>query len=217
MSISNLFSPNDDFLYANTMFVSTLDTNPSGELDIGTHATSIYIGNTIPNPVYINGILYPSGFSAYGCATNTSVAGDITIGANANVTFDQGFGTSPYSNMTPPGSGGFFFTIPTAGVYMINMYFIGQPVTNNVPLVFGVSVNGGSPTAENEIIGNLTTAGASIYECIGTCLMTLPAASQISFRNRTGSGSTAVTFSEFHYVGDTEHVANAKVTIIRIA
>lgn len=276
MSISNLFFPNDYRLYSDSYFATTVDAPNSSELDIGFKSSTVHIGNTGPNQIYINQLKFPQDYTtgtsgitgatghigpggihgvggvtgstghrglngfpgyagatgatgpdgptgasnnlvAYGSAINISSAGDITLNSNSDMVFAAGAGVSPHNNITPPPNGGQYFGITLTGKYFFNLYLVGQPVSTNVPLVFGITVNGSAPQTEYEFVGNFCTSGASIYECIGHGIINLNAGDLVGIRNRTGSGGTSVLFAQSVYSGDTEVVTNVKLTLMKIA
>lgn len=152
---------------------------------------------------------------AYASITNTSEAGNQIIAANANMTFDQGTVGSSISNITftAPST----FVIQNTGIYYYEIYVIGQPQLFNCALTFGLSINNAFPEVSARCMGNLTTAGSSIYECIGHGIVSLTSGNNITLKNITGSNTIDVLFTQFHYVGDTQKVANAKLTLMRIS
>jgi len=154
---------------------------------------------------------------AYASITNISENGiDVDIAAGAVMTFDQGVGNSPYKNITVPSAGGSQFTITQSGTYLAEIYLVGQPITTNVAMCFGISINGQASLIPFTFVGNLTTTGASIYVCHGHAIITLSNGNTVRLVNRTGSGTVAVKFAAYHYVGDTEKVANAKFSLMKI-
>lgn len=278
MSISNLFYPNNETLFCNSLMSSEIDAPNATDLDIGFNSSTVHIGNSVPNQIYINELRFPQDYtlvngitgatgpigpqgltgptgpigitgstgsfgstgstgstgrtgstgpigptgpanslSSYGSVSNNSDAGDITLIAGADMPFGNGAGISPHSGITVPASGGQYFTITSTGSYYFDIYITAQPVSVNVPLVFGITVNGVSPEIDYKFIGNLTTIGASIYVCNGHGIISLNSGDTVGLRNLTGSGTVDVLFTQYHYSGDTEKVANCKLSLIKIA
>lgn len=154
---------------------------------------------------------------AYASICHASVNGNYTLPADTIMVFDQGANGQAIQNIaySGPGSGelGIFFD----GVYYYNIYVAAQPQTN-VALTFGISINSNFPEVQHRFMGNLNVGtGSSIYECIGHGYMYLTFGNIVSLRNITGSATVPVDFNEFHYVGDTQNVVNAKLTLMKIS
>lgn len=216
MSISNLFSPNDDTLYC-----AAIDS-ANTQLDIGMHSSSVHIANAVPDQVYINEIPFPQGFTtlvpAYGSLSNGSLSGNINIGPNSAITFDIGTGSSPHANMTIPAVGGSALGITYSGIYVYEIYVLGQALspTPNTPITIGLSISGAPPLVDFEFNSNFTTAGASDYLCSAHGIVTLTAGQTVSLINRTYSGASSITLLQYHYGGSTESSTNAKLSLFKI-
>lgn len=220
MSISNLFSPNDDSLYCNNMYANNVDSPDAGILNVGLTASQINIGNTGPNPVYINGKLYPqsTALQGYISVANTCAAGNYSLIANGVMAFDQGSLGSPNSGIPYLFPTGFQISITQTGIYMYDLYISAQPTGLNCPLCFGVSINGLVPTAENQFYSNFTSTGESNYTLTGSGLIPLNAGDLVQIRNRTQAGSIAVLFQATPGGTTPEDIAaNAKFTLIKVA
>lgn len=71
MSISNLFFPNDYNLYdetitSNISYANSVDGPQGADLHLGEDSANIYLGNDLPNQVYINRIAFPQGYTFSG-------------------------------------------------------------------------------------------------------------------------------------------------------
>lgn len=278
MSISNLFYPNNETLFCNSLMASEFDAPNSTDLSIGFNSSTVHIGNSDPNQIYINELRFPQDYtlvngitgatgpigpqgltgatgstghigntgstgpigntgatgrigdtgtigptgpsnalSSYGSAINDSNAGDITLAAGAIMPFANGAGISPHNGITVPAPGGQYFTITSTGVYYFNLYITAQPVFTNVPLSFGITVNGLTPEIDYKFVGNIVTVGSSIYVCNAHGIISLTSGDTVGLKNLTGSGTVDVLFAQYHYVGDTEKVSNCKLSLIKIA
>jgi hypothetical protein len=168
----------------------------------------------------ITGNIGPTGaansFFAYASISHSSAAGDYTLPANTAMIFGDGTVGQAIQNIAYSGPGSGELGILYDGIYYYGIYIVAQPQAS-VALTFGLSINGAFPETQHRYMGNLNTSGASIYECIGHGLISLVFGNVISLINITGSGTVPVDFSEFHYVGDTQNVVNAKLTLMKIA
>lgn len=148
---------------------------------------------------------------AFGSVANSS---QLLLAANTRMLFNLAPGVSPSKNITVETQGA--FTIQYTGVYFFDIYMVAQPQAFNAPLCFGISVNGALPEIDYKFIGNLTTSGSSIYECIAHGIISLTVGDVVTLRNRTGNGTLDVLFQQFSYVGDTEPALNARFTLMMI-
>lgn len=153
-----------------------------------------------------------TGIPSYGSVGNSSQFLSL---ANSNMIFDLNPNISPSKNITIDSLG--TFTIQQTGIYYFEIYLIGQPQGFNCPLCYGISINNALPQVDYKFNGNLTTSGASIYECIGHGIINLTSGDNVNLRNRTGNGTIPVLFQQYQFVGDTEKACNAKFSLMKIS
>lgn len=192
------------------------ETGPIGS--IGPTGAQGATGARGPNG--IQGITGASGpansLFAYASISHSSSAGDYTLPANTAMVFGDGTVGQAIQNIAYSGPGSGELGILYDGIYYYNIYVVAQPTTN-VALTFGISINSAYPETNHRVMGNLNTSGSSIYYCVGHGLISLVFGNVVSLRNITGDGTVSVAFNEFHYVGDTQNVVNAKLTLMKVA
>lgn len=187
------------------------NTGPTGPVGGATGPT----GPT--GPTGATGSSLVQGLAAYGHAVNI---GGGTIGANQNVTFDQGAAVFPNVGVTPMAPGGSSFVVLTGGDYEYDFYVAGHNVDTptTTALEFALFLNGVSAGAAHEFQSNhqggATTAN-DVMVCRGQGIISIGVGATVTVRNRSGSGAQQIVLSAAAPGG--EQCANATFTLKKLS